>query len=76
MGWPLAKPVFLGQRHAEPVSPPTHRPTATPLPTTAVEIIRTRPASHQSVWLPGRSRTPAAESMLPGLLGVVVGVSP
>ena len=25
VGWPQAKPVFLGQRYADPVCPPTHR---------------------------------------------------
>jgi hypothetical protein len=38
LGWPQAKPVTLGQRHAEPAGPPTHRRIATCLATTAVEI--------------------------------------
>ena len=76
MGWPVAKPVSLGQRYADPVCPPTHRWTATSLATTAVEVVRMRPVSHQTVWIPGPSLTPAAESMLPWSVGVVVGVSP
>jgi hypothetical protein len=69
MGWPLAKPVFLGQRYADPVCPPTHRRIATCFCDHRGRTIRRRPASIQSVWMPGRSRTPAAESMLPCWLG-------
>ena len=38
LGWPLAKPVSLGQRYADPVGPPTHRRSVTSFATTAVEI--------------------------------------
>ena len=76
LGWPLAKPVTWGQRSADPACPPTHRRTATCFCDHRGRNRRTRPASHQSGWLPGWSRTPAAESMLPWLVRVVVGVSP
>jgi hypothetical protein len=57
VGWPLAKPVYLGQRHAEPVCPPTHRRTATCFCDHRGRNRRRRPASPQSGWMPGQSRT-------------------
>ena len=76
MGWPVAKPVSLGQRYADPVCPPTHRWIAACFYDHRSGNIRMRPVSHQTVWIPGPSLTPAAESMLPWIVGVVVGVSP
>jgi hypothetical protein len=72
--WP--SPFSRGQRHADPVCPPTHRWSATGFGDHRGRNMRRRPASPQSGWMPGRSRTPAAESLLPWIAGVVVGVSP
>jgi len=69
LGWPQAKPVFWDSVTLIPL---LCRPTAAAWPvaaTTAVEIMRRRPASHQSGWMPGRSRTPASESCSLGCWG-------
>jgi hypothetical protein len=65
--WPERR-FSRGQLTLIPFFPPTHRRTATCLYDHRGRTRRTRPASHQSVWMPGRSRTPAAESMLPWCL--------
>ena len=59
--------------------PSVPRPTGGPRPvfaTTAVELYGGGRRPFKASGCLGYSRTPAAESMLPGLLGVVVGVSP
>ena len=76
LGWLKAKPVFLGPRYAEPVcspDPPTRR---TPFCDHRGRNSRTRPASLQSVWLPGLLPDPSGGVDAPLLGGVVGGVSP
>jgi hypothetical protein len=67
VGWTLGwcfgtKPVLLETASADLVRPPTHRRGVAPC-TTADRWKRKRPASHQTVRMPGlRPRTPAADS--------------
>ena len=77
MGWPQAKPVFHWDSVTlSPLSPDPPADRDANFKTTAVELYGGGRRPFKASGCLGYSRTPAAESMLPGLLGVVVGVSP